>query len=102
METTETKYCRFCFNSRVYQEPEDDWFSEPLTDENDSCSITVGKASKGRQIYISSGHGEPTRIEFDEWSDECERWITTARYYPKYCPECGRKIDEYEGENNER
>ena len=95
-EQSETKYCRFCFNARVYQEPEDDWFSAPLTDENDSCSITVGKTSKNRRIFISSGHGEPTRIEFDEWFEEGQRWITTARYYPKYCPECGRKIDEYE------
>lgn len=92
----ESKYCRFCFNSRIYEEPEDDWFGDPLTDENDSCSITVGRAGKNRCIYISSGHGEPTRIEFDEWSDECQRWFTSARYYPKYCPECGRKIDEYE------
>lgn len=90
------KYCRFCFNSRIYEEQEDDWLSDPFTDENDSSSICVGHASKNRCIYISSGHGEPTRIEFDEWSDECQRWITTAKYYPKYCPECGRKIDEYE------
>ena len=102
MKTTETKYCRFCFNARVYQEPEDDWFSDPLTDDNDSCSITVGRAADNRRIMISSGHGEPTRIEFDEWSNDCERWFTYAKYYPKYCPECGRKIDEYEGViNNE-
>ena len=93
---TETKYCRFCFNSRIYEETEDDWFRAPLTDENDSCSISVGDHCKNRQIYISSGHGEPTRIEFNEWFEDVQRWITTAKYYPKYCPECGRKIDEYE------
>ena len=90
------KYCRFCFNSRVYQTTEDDWFSTPFTDENDSSSISVGDACKHRRILISSGHGEPTRIEFDEWFEDNQRWITTAQYYPKYCPECGRKIDEYE------
>lgn len=93
---TKPKYCEFCFNSRIYEEPEDDWFSTPLTDENDSCSIGVGRAGKNRCIRISSGYGEPTRIEFDEWFDGGQGWITTARYYPKYCPECGRKIDEYE------
>ena len=96
MEVTEHKYCRFCFNSRIYQEPEDDWFSTPLTDENDSCSIGVGDYCNNRCIRISSGNGEPTRIEFDEWFEGCRRWITTGKYYPKYCPECGRKIDEYE------
>ena len=93
---SETKYCKFCFNSRIYEETEDDWFSNPLTDENDSCSIGVGDSCTDRRIHISSGYGEPTRIEFDEWFKDLQRWITTAKYYPKYCPECGRKIDEYE------
>ena len=93
---SEHKYCRFCFNSRIYEETEDDWFNTPLTDENDSCSIGVGDYCKDRCIRISSGNGEPTRIEFDEWFKDLRRWITTAKYYPKYCPECGRKIDEYE------
>ncbi len=92
----EHKYCQYCFNSRIYEETEDDWFSDPLTDENDSCSITVGHTAENRRIMISSGYGEPTRIEFDEWSDQCKMWFTSAKYYPKYCPECGRKIDEYE------
>lgn len=93
---SETKYCRFCFNSRIYQKTEDDWFCDPFTDENDSCSIGVGSAAKDTRIMISSGYGKPTRIEFDEWINDCREWITYARYYPKYCPECGRKIDEYE------
>ena len=93
---SETKYCRFCFNSRIYQETEDDWCSTPLTDENDSCSISVGRWADNRRILISSGDRKSTRIEFDEWFEDGQGWITTARYYPKYCPECGRKIDEYE------
>ena len=93
---SEAKYCRFCFNSRIYQETEDDWFGDRLTDENDSCSISVGRWEKNRRVMISSGYGKPTRIEFDEWLEGGQGWVTTARYYPKYCPECGRKIDEYE------
>lgn len=93
---SETKYCRFCFNSRIYEETEDDWCSDPLTDENDSRSISVGCWVQNIRMMISSGYGKPTRIECDEWFDNGQGWVTTARYYPKYCPECGRKIDEYE------
>lgn len=90
------EYCCFCFNSRIYEETEDDWLGTPFTDENDSSSITVGHSCKDRRVFISSGYGEPTRIEFDEWFGDNQGWVTTAKYYPKYCPECGRKIDEYE------
>ena len=90
------KYCEFCFNSRIYKATEDDWFSAPLTDENDSSSISVGCWVKNRRMMISSGYGKPMRIECDEWLDNRQEWVTTSRYYPKYCPECGRQINEYE------
>lgn len=95
-------YCNICFNSRVYEEPEDDYFSTPLTDDNDLSYHGIrdrGDAADGRRIMIASGGGKPLRIQFDEWFEKGRRWITSAEYYPKYCPECGRRLDEYEIKN---
>lgn len=79
------KPCGFCVNARV---------DDDLTDDNDFSSMAVGSSAIGYRILISSGFGKPVRIEFDQWNRD--NWSTVGRYYPKYCPECGRKLDEYE------
>lgn len=93
-------YCKFCFNARVYRPTDEemiDPFSTELTDDNDLSSCGVGQCySKERRFTINSGNGKPVNIEFEEWSSKAERWITVGRYYPKFCPECGRRLDEYE------
>jgi hypothetical protein len=49
---------------------------------------------------ISSGYGEPVRMEIDHWYEHLREWRTVGKYYPKYCPECGRKLDEYAVNDN--
>lgn len=94
-------YCKFCFNARVYQPTEDDLLTgNTLDDTNDSSSFVVGENMRPyRSIMINSGNGEPLNIEFLEWAVTRERWETVGKYYPKFCPECGRRLDEYEKNN---
>lgn len=95
-------YCKYCFNARVYKPTEEelmDPFATELTDENDSSSCGVGKSSGGTRFMISSGCGEPVRIEIDKFLELRQEWITVGKYYPKYCPECGRRLDEYDESN---
>ena len=93
------QYCKFCFNARIYKPTEEemmDPFNTELTDENDSSSCGVGHTVQDLRYMISSGHGEPVRIEIDRWNSNVHEWITVGKYYPKYCPECGRRLNEYE------
>lgn len=96
------KICRFCFNAYVattLPETEDDYFGPELTDDNDFSSATIGNVgclpnNYPIQMYLNSGNGEATNIEICQWYQS--RWHTVGKYYPKYCPECGRELDEYE------
>ena len=92
-------YCKYCFNSHIYK-PSDEEYMDPyrteLTDENDFSSICVGESCEHLRLMISSGYGEPVRIEIDEFLPKLKEWHTFGKYYPKYCPECGRRLDEYE------
>lgn len=100
---TTKAFCKYCFNARVYRPTDEelmDPFATELTDENDSSSCGVGNSVKDIRFMISSGYGEPLRIEIDKWSDSLHQWSTVGKYYPKYCPECGRRLDEYEKDNN--
>ena len=98
-------YCKYCFNARIYKPTEEEFmdpFATELTDENDSSSCGVGQGTSEFRMMISSGHREPVRVEVDRWSIHMQQWVTVAKYYPKYCPECGRRLNEYEvsKENN--
>ena len=101
--TPTAPYCKYCFNARVYKPTEEelmDPFATQLTDENDSSSCGVGHALMGTRFMISSGYGEPVRIEIDKFLELRQEWVTVGKYYPKYCPECGRRLDEYENTAN--
>lgn len=93
------KYCKYCFNARVW-EPTDEEIFNPyvthLTDENDGSACGVGTRTNEHDMMICSGMGRPVRIEFRQWYDAGKYWITVGEYLPKFCPECGRRLDEYE------
>ena len=94
------KYCKFCFNARIYKPTDEecmDPFTTKLTDENDFSSCSVGHCyDKHKRFMIDSGAGHPVKIVFEEWSEKMPEWHIVGVYYPKYCPECGRRLDEYE------
>jgi hypothetical protein len=46
------------------------------------------------RLYLNSGGGEAVNIEVCELYNG--RWHTVGKYYPKFCPECGRSLLEYE------
>ena len=59
---SESKYCRFCFNSRIYKEPEDDWeafkkeeqLSEQNDDEDDDDDYELTQEDWDRIDYLCS------------------------------------------------
>lgn len=88
-------YCNFCFNAHVYEKiSKEGDYEHFLDDTNDFSSIGIGNSDKHIKLYLNSGYGEAVNIETCEWGKD-ERWHTVAKYYPKYCPECGRKLDEF-------
>ena len=84
---TELIPCYMCNNARLNDE---------LDDDNDFGSFTIGNSVERYRIMLSTGWGKPLRIEVHKWVGKVGRWCTVAIYYPKYCPNCGREIKEYE------
>lgn len=80
--------CPKCFNARVDPDGE-------LTDDNDFSSFSIGTSGRDYRIMYSSGYGKPPRLEVEKHDDKLG-WTKVAEYRPKYCPECGREITEYE------
>jgi hypothetical protein len=98
-ENKSKKQCRYCFNARTYQPTEEelnDPFYNELTDENDFSSIVVGCSCNGHAVYLSSGAGSPLRLEVLAYNDKIRENQLVGEYFPKFCPECGRAITEYE------
>lgn len=99
-EQEKKSYCKYCFNARVYKPADEelmDPFATELTDENDFSSCSIGHChSKERRFMINSGNGHPVNIEFDLLDNRTNEWHIVGKYYPKYCPECGRRLDEYD------
>lgn len=80
--------CEMCYNARISDDPE-------LTDETDVSYFTIGAIEKYR-IMSGAGGGKPPRLLFEVWNEKYGIWQTIGHYIPKYCPNCGRKITEYE------
>ena len=78
--------CWYCDNAKL---------NEELTDSNDYHASVIGSYSRECRFTLCSGWGQPLRIEIDSWNEDKKYWQTIGRYYPKHCPECGRKIVEY-------
>ena len=81
--------CRMCLNARVDE-------SEELTDDNDLSYISVGSVDDGYRIMIWSGGRKPVSIIFEAANKDCNEMKVVGRYYPKFCPNCGRPLTEYE------
>lgn len=84
--TKAAEKCRWCSSCRT---------DHNLTNENDFHAGTVGMTTPKYQIMIESGNNDAPRIEFNRWNESDQMWHTIGAYYPKYCPECGRKITEW-------
>lgn len=82
--------CEFCDNGRT---------NDDLDDDNDYGSISIDGIQHdnvGYRLMLTYGWGKPLRIEADVWNDKRKEWsLHVLQYYPKYCPECGRRLSEY-------
>lgn len=65
--------CRFC-----------------CTDENFAYFV-IGDTGNGSRLLMRSGGDMPLIILSEKRSQN--RWHTMAVYMPKFCPECGRKLE---------
>lgn len=81
-----TRPCVMCVNARN---------DSRLTERNDFSSFMIGSSKKGSCITFSSGGGKSPVIEFRMWDDVLCVFNIIGTYNPKFCPNCGRKIDEY-------
>lgn len=68
--------------------------SEGLTKDNDLSYFSIGNTLKDYRILIGCGNGRAPRILFEKETNEGMDLV--GIYYPKYCPNCGRKITEYQ------
>lgn len=96
--------CSFCFNAHVWAAEEAkkqlslediDPFDEGLHDENDGSSSSIGHCTLNYRILFNSGRGQACNVEISRWNTKTG-WIPIAQYFPKFCPECGRPLTEYE------
>ena len=89
--------CHFCYNAHVWAKElktEEDYFDEGLHDNNDGSSCSIGHSSEDFSIMFNSGMGRACNIEFRKWF-EGYGWMAIGHYFPKFCPECGRPLNEY-------
>lgn len=80
------KFCNMCSNALVVDD---------LTHDNDFSSISVGDVDNGYRMSINSGNRRPVCIDVEKWDEQTKQNIVIARYYPKFCPNCGRLLFEY-------
>lgn len=72
------------------------WVSFNLEDGFDCSAIVVGDtASMSKRFMICSGNNQPVHLRFEIFDTEFKRWVLSGRYYPKFCPNCGRELSEY-------
>lgn len=83
--------CKFCANNRTNPEWE-------LEEDQVFYAMSVGKSENSTRIMFVKNPNEPLMLEVSRWNDKInpQQWQPVGYYYPKFCPECGRKIDEYD------
>ena len=77
-----------CDNARI---------NDDLSNDNDYSSYCLN-SNKYAKIMYSSGDGKPPRLEFEIWNND--HWSIANIYYPKYCPNCGREIKEFNSQRH--
>lgn len=78
--------CNFCRNA----------FCDPTLDhDNDLSYFHIGDHDDGYCMSIRSGDMRPVAIVFTDTTCRSSGYCQdVGYYYPKFCPECGRKITE--------
>ena len=61
-------------------------------DENFAYFV-IGDTGKDSRLLMRSGGAMPLVILYEKFSQK--RWHTLGVYTPKFCPECGRKLVDY-------
>lgn len=74
--------CSFCCNAFV---------DEDLCHDNDLSYKCIGDSAAGYQAYIRSGDRRGVVILFQA---RAKTWHSVGVYVPKFCPECGRRLEE--------
>lgn len=78
--------CKMCINAHT--DPD-------LTSDNDLSYFDVGKYEKSFRLMLRTGDGRPTGMLVEHLDEEIG-WNTVGFYWPKFCPNCGRKLTENE------
>ena len=78
--------CKMCFNAHT--DPE-------LTSDNDLSYSTIGECTDLYRLMFRSGDDRPTGILFERWNKD-SGWHMLGFYWPKFCPNCGRRLTENE------
>lgn len=78
--------CKMCLNAHV--DPD-------LTSDNDFSFFGVGECERSYRLAFRTGDGRPTGI-LVECYDRGIGWNTIGFYWPKFCPNCGRRLTENE------
>lgn len=76
-------FCRFCFTAAL---------CDDLTVFNDLSYSGLGASHPPYRIMMRSGSGRNAALLFEVRG---QHWETMAFYYPKFCPECRRKLESY-------
>lgn len=78
--------CYMCNNALV---------DNDLSYDTDMSACSIGKCIDSKlRLMLCSGNRKPTRIELESWT-ELYGWRKIGEYQPNFCPNCGRKLIEY-------
>ena len=77
--------CVFCLNAR--SDPDNE-----LTDYNDASSFSIGKHAETYHGFFNTGDHRNINIEVTRWNPQENQNETVFRYFPKFCPQCGRDL----------
>jgi len=78
--------CHMCNNALI---------DEDLSEDTDYSAFTLAiNKDENIRLMLCSGNRKPLRIEVETWRENYG-WAKIDEYLPRYCPNCGREILEY-------